>query len=108
VTESQSEAPALNLWELETTGPAALAQVRKEELRSGRNLGDLDCSLDASTFRVVPRGDLVRNCLVDEKAVLDVMVQHVALAACWHLQGLAQGGMASCPPGMVRSGGIRG
>ena len=41
-----------------------------EKNRAGRNTVDMEHLLDAAHFRIVPRGDLVRDRLVDEKVVL--------------------------------------
>jgi hypothetical protein len=41
-----------------------------EKNRAGRNAIDMEFMLDASHFRIVPRGGFVRERLVDEKVVL--------------------------------------
>lgn len=42
-----------------------------EKNRSGRNAVDMEYELDAKHFRMVPRGDFVRERLIDEKVVLE-------------------------------------
>jgi len=41
-----------------------------EKNRAGRNTVDMEFQLDAAHFRIVPRGDFVRERLVDDKVVL--------------------------------------
>jgi len=41
-----------------------------EKNRAGRNTVDMEFALDAAHFRIVPRGDFVRERLVDEKVIL--------------------------------------
>lgn len=41
-----------------------------EKNRAGRNTVDMEYSLDAAHFRIVPKGDFVRERLVDDKVVL--------------------------------------
>ncbi len=42
-----------------------------EKNRAGRNAVDMEYQLDAAHFRIVPRGDFVRDRLVDEKVTLE-------------------------------------
>jgi len=42
-----------------------------EKNRAGRNAVDMEYQLDASHFRIIPRGDFVRERLVDEKITLE-------------------------------------
>jgi hypothetical protein len=41
-----------------------------EKNRAGRNAVDMEFPLDAAHFRIVPKGDFVRERLVDEKVTL--------------------------------------
>jgi replicative DNA helicase len=42
-----------------------------EKNRAGRNAVDMEYQLDAAHFRIVPRGDFVRERLVDEKVIME-------------------------------------
>jgi hypothetical protein len=42
-----------------------------EKNRAGRNAVDMEYSLDAAHFRIVPDGQFVRERLVDEKVILE-------------------------------------
>jgi replicative DNA helicase len=42
-----------------------------EKNRAGRNAVDMEFQLDAAHFRIVPKGDFVRERLVDEKVILE-------------------------------------
>jgi len=45
--------------------------ISVEKNRAGRNAVDIEFQLDAAHFRMVSKGDFVRERLVDEKVVLE-------------------------------------